>query len=356
MNARPEVDLTIAVHSPARPIERAVRSVLEGTDAVVRVTVAVHEIDPRLIGEKLLWAGDRVRLLPVSDGMRSPTGPFNAGMAAADAPWISIMGSDDTLAPHAIDSWLACARRTGAEVVIPREQYAGGGAIPTPPTRPGRAASLDGVRDRLSYRSAPLGLLSRGRFGHLRFPVGVPSGEDIPFVTALWFSGARIAYDRRGPAYLVHADASDRTSSTARPVEVEFTWLRVLLTDPVYRALSATQRAALMAKALRINLFGAVLSRSDPGAWLDGDRTALAAVADTLIREGDGIHEVLSRSDRALLDAILDPASPTERLIQLAHARRRFLSPGALLPRRLSRTLHREAPLRMAAATALQLR
>lgn len=355
MNVRPEVDLTIAVHSPVRPIERAVRSVLEGTDAVVRVTVAVHEIDPRLIAKKLTWAGDRVRLLPVRDGMRSPAGPFNAGMAAAEAPWISIMGSDDTLAPHAIDSWLARAQRTGAEVVIPRVQMVEGRAIPTPPTRPGRVSFLDGVRDRLSYRSAPLGLLSRGRFGHLRFPVGVPSGEDIPFVTALWFSGARITYDRRGPAYLGHADASDRTSGVARPVDVEFTWLRVLLTDPVYRGLSAEQRAAVVAKSLRINLFGAVLSRNTPSAWLDGDRTALAAVADTLVREGDGIHEVLSRRDRTLLDAILDPGSPIEELIELARARRRFLSAGALLPRRLSHTLHREAPLRMAAATALQL-
>lgn len=357
MNAdNPDVDLTIAVHSIARPIERAVRSVVDGTDARVRVTVAVHEIDQRLIEDKLSWADERVRFLHVRDGIRSPTGPFNAGLAAAEAPWVGIMGSDDTLEPRAIDSWLALARRSGAEIVIPRVRYVGGRVVPTPPTRPWRTAGLDGVRDRLSYRSAPLGIVSRARFGHLRFPSGVKTGEDIPFVTALWFSGARIAYDRRGPAYLGHDDADDRVTGTVHSVHEEFAWLRVLLAGSAYRDLTAAQRAAVAVKCIRINLFGAVLNRSDPARWHAADRADLAAVAERLIDEGAGIHEVLSRSDRALLDAIRDIDTPTAHVIELAHARRRFVSPSALLPRRLSLVLHREGALRMAAATALQLR
>lgn len=352
----PQVDLTIAVHSTARPIERAVRSVLDGAHARIRVTVAVHEIDQRLIEEKLPWADGRVRFLQVRDGMRSPTGPFNAGLAAAQAPWVGIMGSDDTLEPGAIDSWLALAERSGAAAVMPRVRFVEAGAVPTPPTRPGRTSALDGVRDRLSYRSAPLGIFSRSRFGDLRLPVGVPSGEDIPFVTALWFSGAPIAYDRRGPAYLIHDDAGDRTSKATRPVAEEFTWLGVLLADEAYLRLSAVQRASVAAKCLRINLFGSVLSRGEPGDWSPADRIDLAAMAERLIEAGGGIHHVLSRRDRALLDAILDPGVPAPHLIELAHARRRFASPGALLPRRLRLAFHREAPLRMAAATALQLR
>src|SRR5690606_12302791 len=117
-----------------------------------------------------------------------------------------------------------------------------------------------------------------------------------------------------------------------------------------------TQRGALVAKLLRVNLFGAVLNRPNVESWTDADRTEHATVAQTLIGEGGGIHEVLSRSDRALLDAICARESSTTRLIELAHARRRFFSPNALLPRRLSRSFHREAPLRMATATALQLR
>lgn len=352
----PTVDLTIAVHTAARPIERAVRSVLDATDAHVRVTVAVHEIDQRLIEDKLSWPDGRVRYLQVRDGMRSPTGPFNAGLAAAEAPWVGIMGSDDTLEPHAIDSWLALAERSGAAAIMPRVRYVNGPVVPTPPTRPGRTTGLDAVRDRLSYRSAPLGVFSRSRFGHLRFPVGVPSGEDIPFVTALWFSGAGIAYDRRGPAYLGHDDAGDRTSGIVHSVYDEFAWLRVLLDDPAYRRLAERQRASVVIKCIRINLFGAVLNRSDPTRWQGTDRPDLAEVAARLVSEGAGIHEVLSRRDRALLDAIRNVATPIGRVIELGHERRRFATPSGLLPRRLSLALHREGALRMAAATALQLR
>ena len=77
MHTTPLVDLVIAVHSTERPIERAVRSVLAHTDAPTRVTVAVHEVDPTGISDRLgdLARDDRVRLLPYSDGLRSPAGP-----------------------------------------------------------------------------------------------------------------------------------------------------------------------------------------------------------------------------------------------------------------------------------------
>jgi len=350
----PVVDLTIPVHSPSRPIERAVASVLQATDAPVRVTVVVHEMDEQVIARRLPTGDPRLRTIHLSDGLRSPAGPFNAGIAAAEAPWISIMGSDDTLAAHAIDSWLALATRTGSDIVIPRVRYVAGRAVPTPPTRPWRTTRLEGVRDRLSYRSAPLGIFSRTRFGGLRFPTGVPVGEDIPFVTALWFSGARIAYARRGPAYLGHADADDRTSEAPRPIRDEFSWLHVLVADESYRRLDPASRSAVVVKCIRIQLFGAVYHRSRAELWTPADRETLARTAEKLVSEGDGIHEVLSRADRRLLDAILDVTAPTQTLIDLAHARRRFFTPAALLPRRLSELFAREAPLRMSVATALQ--
>lgn len=353
---RPLVDLTIAVHDAARPLDRAVGSVLDHTDAAVRVTVVAHGIDPTtvaaLLGDRT--ADPRLRLLHLDDGIRSPAGPFNAGLAAAEADFLAVMGSDDTLEPHAIDSWLRHAQ--DADVVIARLRHAGGAAVPTPPTRPFRTRRLDGVRDRLSYRSAPLGLVSRAVFGDARFAVGVPTGEDIGFVTALWFSGARIAYDRRGPAYLIHDDGGPRTTFAVRPIEEEFAWLRALLTGGAFSGLPAAARSAAAVKFLRIHLFGAVFHRADEAVWSAAERASLAATARLLIDAGAGIHEVLARRDRDLLDVALDPARPAAELIAAARARRNFLTAGALLPRRLSRALHREAPLRMAAATALQLR
>ena len=353
----PRVDVVIAVHDPARPIERAVGSVLGGTTAPVRVTVVVHNTAPAPVHARLAaFAGDpRLRTRQLQDGIPSPAGPFNAGLDAATAEFRAVMGSDDELQRGAIDSWLAQAERTGARVVIARVRHAGGRAIPTPPTRPGRTAGLDPVLDRLSYRSAPLGLFARQPFGDLRFPVGPPVGEDIPFVTRLWLSNEAIAYDRRGPAYLVHADAPSRTTTRIRPVEVEFQWLAALFAEEAFTRATAERQSSVVVKLLRVHVFGAVLNRPDPASWTAAERRAIAGIADRLVAAGHGIERVLARRDRDLLDAIRDPEIPASHLLRAAVRRRRFGAPGTLIPRDVRWTFHREAGLRVAAASALQL-
>ena len=56
---------------------------------------------------------DRVRYLEHADPRPSASGPFNAGMRAARTPWVSIVGSDDSLLPGAVASWLRLARAAG---------------------------------------------------------------------------------------------------------------------------------------------------------------------------------------------------------------------------------------------------
>lgn len=353
----PEVDVVIAVHDPSRAIDRAAWSVLEGTQAAVRLTVVAHNTDPGAIAARLGSLADRadVRLLELHDGVASPAGPFNLGLDAATASFTSIMGSDDTLDPGAIDAWLAHARRTDADAVIARLRHASGSAVPTPVARPLPRALRDPVADRLSYRSAPLGLISRRHFGDLRLAPGLPVGEDVPYVTRVWFSGGRIAYAARGPAYRVHADADTRTTTTARPVAGELAFVPVLLDDEWFRALPGAARQAIVAKLVRVNLFGAVWNRRGTSDWAPQERADLAALGTRLLAAGDGIERVLSRLDRDLLDRILDAGSPGDALVAAADARRRFAHPRALLPRRLRDSLHREAPLRFAAASAWQL-
>jgi hypothetical protein len=352
-----DVDVVIAIHDPARAIDRAVRSVLDGIRAEVRVTVVAHNTAAGPIRDRLHeLAGDpRLRFHELQDGIRSPSGPFNAGLDLADAAYTAVMGSDDELEPGAVDSWLALARRERADVVIARLRRAGARPIPTPPTRPFRTRGLDGVRDRLSYRSAPLGLVSTNAFPTLRFTPGRPVGEDVPYVTRLWFSGARICYDRSGPAYLVHDDAPQRMTLTPRPVEAELAYLSDVLGADWFARIDEEARAAFCVKAMRIHLFGAVHNRPDPSGWTRDERVSLADTARALIAAGGGIERALSRRDRTLLDAILDPATPAEDLLRVAASRRRFGTPGTVLPRRLRDLFHREAPPRMMAASALQL-
>ncbi|KRA10676.1 MULTISPECIES: glycosyltransferase family A protein [unclassified Leifsonia] len=355
--ASPSVDVVVAVHSPARPVERAVGSVLLHTTAPVRVSVVVHNTEAALVVARLSdYIGDtRLRILELHDGIASPAGPFNLGLDHSTAPFTSVLGSDDELEPGAIDAWLSVADSDRADVVIACLRHADGSAVPTPPTRPFRRSRLDPVKDRLSYRSAPLGLVSRAAFGGLRFAEGVQSGEDLPYVSRIWFSGRRISSARSAPAYRLNDDSSDRVTRTTRSIGDEFSFLASTVGSSWFGHLSPPAQSSLVAKFLRIHLFGAVSNRPDPALWSPTDRRELAGVAKVLLAAGHGIEEMLSRADRDLLDAILDASSSARALGTLAIRRRKRLAVASLIPRRLTRLMHAEAPIRFSAASALAL-
>lgn len=377
----PEVDVVIAVHDARRQTERAVRSVLDGSEGVdVRVTVVCHDLPAAHVASTLsstTLADPRQRLLEHRDGVPSPTGPFTAGLDAATARWASIMGSDDRLAPGALRHWLDVAAETGAEVVL-AEIELDGGTVPTPPTRVGprvsvrrvaptstrggsrrtslrvglrRRADLDLVRDRLSYRSAPLGLLSRAaieRTGARLLP-GAQVGEDVPFVTRL-FTGARVALADRAP-YLVGTDAADRTTYVPRPVRDQLAAVTALLDDPWLATRPPAERAAVAVKLLRIHVFGAVLTRTDPAWWTREERTDLAGTTARLLGAAGPVAGALSLADHDLVGAIVDTSVPANRMLELARARRRHGTPRTLLPRAWRRVLDREAPFRFVLAS-----
>lgn len=355
MTAEPGVDVVVAVHDPNRPVARAVRSVVDHNGEGTRLTLVCHDVAASAVLERLAPEHrDRVRTIEHRDGIASPAGPFNAGIDAATAEYVCVMGSDDSLEPGAIASWYWLARSADADAVIARLEHANGSVVRTPPTRPWRRGPLDGVRDRLSYRSAPLGLVARRaieRLG-LRMEEGLAVGEDVGFVTRLWFSGT-VLYDRAGPAYRIGADATDRVTMVRRPIVDELAFLRRLLTRPWFDSLDLDQRRALCVKAIRIHLFGAVHNRPDPDWWSPAEREALADVAAALLRAAPHAEAVLSLADRRLLDRVLDRGGDAAGLIALAHERRRHGTPRTLLTRDPWRILAREAPLRMMAASAL---
>lgn len=344
---QPVVEITVAVHTSTRPIARAVGSILDSTAAAVGVIVVAHNIDEAVIRENLgKYADDgRVRLLHLADGIPSPAGPMNHGLAASTAPWVGVMGSDDEFEPGAIDSWLALADQGRARMVMARIRHAGGANVPSPPARPFRRTGLDSVKDRLSYRAAPLGIVSREAFPDLRFTEGLSSGEDLPYVSTLWFSGQRIAFDRTGPAYLVHADAEDRVTSAPRPVADDFAFLDHIFGQPLFEALGRRHRTALAIKLLRSNLFDAVVNRA-PEPWGPGERDALAAVARRILDWGRHPEHLLSRLDRIVLDGVLDGTTDVEVMMDAIRKRWNYRSPAVVLPRNPLYALHRQAPLR----------
>ncbi|WP_413451043.1 glycosyltransferase [Georgenia phoenicis] len=352
----PPVDVVIAVHTTRRPIGRAVASVLDGNGDTTRLTVVCHNVPVDQIAAVVAPEHRaRVRFLEHRDNVRSPAGPFNAGMRAADADFVSIMGSDDMLEAGAVHSWLQLAERTGAETVISRLVIGHRRRpVPTPPVRPLLRGPAHPVKDRLSYRSAPLGLVSteaRRRLG-LELVEEIVVGDDVPYVTRLWFE-TRVAVDRHGPAYVIGEDAEDRVTYERRPVIVELEFVRHLLAQRWFRDYGLRERRAICTKLARIHLFGAIYHRQDATFWDAENRTALATVTDELLLAAPGFERPLSLADRALLDAARTPQVHADKLTELARKRRKHGRPATVVTRSPLHLLHREAPIRMMTSSIL---
>jgi hypothetical protein len=349
----PVVDVVIPVHTDRRPIARATSSVLATATAETRVSVVCHNVAPDAIGAALgTWADDpRVRLLAVDDGVPSPAGPLNAGLDAATGEFTAILGSDDEYEPGAIDAWLAVARRDDAEVVIPPLRTAPGAPTRSPPVRPFRTRRLDGVRDRLAYRTVQLGLVARARFDGVRMTTGLRTGEDVVQGAALWYSGARISLVRGAPGYLIHQDdPAERTSSSAKPAAESFLFLDAVLAPAFTAALTSAQREAFAVKLLRthvMDILGAAL-RAGAGP---ADLAALSAGVHRILDLAPEATGVLSRREARIV-AELATAPGAARLREEHAALTDFRRPSNLLPASMRRVLHREAPLRFLAATA----
>lgn len=345
----PAVDLTIPVHSASRPIARAVGSVVDHTKVPVRVTVVAHNIDPELIRANLGAYADHasVRLLSLADGIRSPAGPMNHGLDNATAPLVSVMGSDDELEPSAIDSWVALHRVTNASAVLARILVRGAGIDPYPPVRLGRRTKgLDARKDRLAYRSAPLGVVDRRRYPDLRFTAGLASGEDLAYSATVWFTGRNLAYDLHGPAYVVNDDATDRVTFSSRAVADDFRFLDAIEATAWFPSLAASRRVALGVKVLRVHFFDAVLARLQSPEGILAHREGLLCVLDRIDAMAPGAIVLLARADRVVIDEVRSPRPDPEAIRTSLAARWNYRSAAALLPRNLLRAGHRQAPFR----------
>ncbi len=350
------IDAIVPVHSGSRPIRRVVASITDHTAADVRVIVVAHDIDPEIIATNLGPYRDRadVHLISHRDGIRSPAGPMNRGLDESDAPYVSVIGSDDTLEPGALDAWLALAERTGATTVIARVSDTAGWHDPYPPVRSGRVENLDAVKDRLAYRCAALGLISRARFPDLRFTEGLPSGEDLEVTARLWFTGERIAFARSGPGYLVHSDGTDRVTSTGRSVTDDFLFMDAIESAPWFARLTRSQRRALAIKTLRVHFFDAIVNRLGSPEGIAPHLSELSAVHDRIERMSPGATSLLSRVDRKVLDEMRGPRPDAARMLYLLGERWNPRSFGAILPRTGYLVLSRQGPLRTLRAAMRQ--
>ena len=356
--SEPRVDVVVAIHDPSRPLQRVVDSLLESglqLRTELRITAVCHNVEVAWVSERLdRRARAAIRFLRLEDGIHSAAGPFNLGLASASAEYISVIGSDDYLEPGALAAWLARADSGRYAAVIAPQRHASGTTVRTPPIRPRRSRALDPVRDRLAYRTAPLGLVRRdiiARLG-LQFTPALSTGEDQMFSVRLWFSGERIAYGVGDPRYVVGDDAARRVTGVARPLADEMNAIRGLISSAWYVRESIVTRRVIATKIVRVHVFAAAASRS-PSSWAPGERDAMSHFLAQLEDAAPGYAHPLSIADRRLLDALVDPTTPSSTIGALASARRRFGHPATVFTRDPRGFFAADGPLRFMVASAL---
>lgn len=311
-----KVEVIIAVHQLNRPIERAVRSAfLSAAVGEVRVIVVCHGIESADVRRRIGFSdNENLVLVDFTDGIASAAGPYNAGLAAAEADYVSFLGSDDILDAGAISSWLADAERTGADAVIAPLRMQSGPMVLTPRARPWRRTDLHPVRDRLSYRTAPLGLLrlSTVRQLGLRMTPGVRTGEDIDFGLAMWFRSRRVELGELSMSYVIGEDAVERVTSHVLPLKDEFVAIDRLLAADWAQNLDPASKRAIATKLTRIHLLGALVRRGSTFEWSDQDLNTLRRTMTSLIRFAPGMDRPFSTKDRRLIRAAVSAPSSAD--------------------------------------------
>lgn len=348
MTNLPLMEIVIAIHDLTRPIRRAVTSILDGADGQARVIVVCHGLSMADVSTAVgTEAGEQVRYLEFADGIRSPAGPFNAGLAAATAEYVGIMGSDDYLEPGAIGSWARYLRAEDPDIALMPLTHQSGEPIVAPLRRWGRRRRLSPVRDRLFYRSAPLGLLRRSLVESLgvRLIPEMRTGEDLEMSSRLWASGARIDMMVGAPAYVIGADATQRVSTQRTPTQVQLQPVARLVGTDWFATASAPVRRSLATKLIRIHILDSLRAHQEREDWGPEDIEFVHALIDSLRFAETGVLTGLCRADRNLIDAVTEKARDSD-IVAAIEARTSASWLSTLLTRNVMHSFCRESVLR----------
>ena len=225
-------------------------------------------------------------------------------------------------------------------------------ALRCPQRRAAQAVGrLDGVRDRLAYRTRQDGLVRRSRFPDLAMTPGLATGEDVIQGATLWYSGARISFAAGTPAYVIHSDHDDRTSTSAKPARASLAFLDGVLDSPFTGKLSRDAREALAVKILRTHVLDVLASSLRAGAP-GHDIADLGEAVRRLISFAPTASGILSRRESRIVSALAAGSPDLARLAADLAVHTDYRRPSNLLPASLGRLLHREAPLRFLAGVA----
>lgn len=334
-----QIQIVIPVNDADRPLSRAIDSVLRSPHA--GVVVVAHNISPSSLN---IPQDPRVKVLSFV-GEEGKVGPaFDAGIEATDAPWIGIMGSDDWYETEALEAMSMRAEQDNADGVLAPLAYQGNGRGMVPLTL--RRKNLHPVRDRMFYRSAPLGIYRREILRDERFRFGDRHyvGSDIAVSARLWTSGLRVSYYPEDPAYVVGDDARRRVTTSPRPLAERGAAWKDLWDLPWVRELSGPVRTSLAVKLLRVHVWGELAAHPNPEWWSQEDSSWLEGLTSRILSEAPGVLEHFRRPTvrtfQKVSEGNLEGALKSFRLEESA------TKSSLVLPSRLGNLLSPEAPPR----------
>ena len=223
-----------------------------------------------------------------------------------------MLGSDDFLEPGAMSAWVRHVRAERPAAAIARIRLQGETIMPNPLVRIGRVRRVDAAKDRLFYRTAPLGLVELAEIRRLglKMTEGMRVGEDFEFGIRLWSLGRRVDFLGKAPCYVIGVDAVERTTHAPLPLPESFAPITGLLDRALPAELPKAHRRALAIKLARISVVGAAVTRRTPGDWGGDDEVEfLAGVLRRLLALAPGVLTAFNLKDRRVLDGLL--AEPT---------------------------------------------
>ena len=301
-----KVQIVIPVHDLGRPFMRAVDSVL--TTPSAGVILVAHGVAAQ---DLHLSPSERLKIVELTDGVGFPGNAFNAGLDATTAPWIGIMGSDDWFESGAIEAMLDAAKADCADgVLAPLRQAASHSNSLKPVTW--RRKRLDAVRDRMFYRTAPLGIYRRDLLQNPRYQMAenVVAGVDQLSSVRLWTEGAKISYRPFDPAYVVGEDAKQRVTLTPRPLPLQAEMWQHVWRDQGVLALAGPKKVALAEKFVRVHIFDWLAGHSSQSQWMEGDFEFLQGLALTIRGAVPDLDDLLMPSERRVFQTLCEGSLP----------------------------------------------
>lgn len=252
-NGKLKLQIVIAVHTTDRPIGRAVDSVLSTPQS--GVIVVAHGLKT---SDLRLPANNRLAVIECPGGQGFPGVPFNQGIANCHAPLIGIMGSDDWFESGALSRMVQRLETDKADAVIAPLQHGRTNPLTL------RHKNLQASRDRLFYRTAPLGLFRKSILQNSRYSLSedVHTGEDFTTSVRLWTDGHRVSYYAEDPAYVVGDDAKSRVTTSPRSLQDSLLALNQLVDRDWVRRLRPADQNSLAVKLLRVHILGSLQSMS----------------------------------------------------------------------------------------------